>query len=163
MLDKKFTRDGKVTISSTEISEVTALSNVMNTLCLASQQYPMDRIGNCDFTFMAGEKQLRHRVRFNTTEPKKKSWLDGKSLLDLFIWLEWNKIWIICYLESCWIELMFEFRSPRQNFMLTFSWSSCVKLRVIYFPKIWISASICSHWLTLFHICPLPISKLVSK
>ena len=52
MLDKKFTRDGKVTISSTEISEVTALYNVMNTLCLASQQYPMDRIGNCDFTFM---------------------------------------------------------------------------------------------------------------
>lgn len=39
-------------------------------------KYPMDRIGNCDFTFMAGEKQLRHRVRFNTTEPKKKSWLD---------------------------------------------------------------------------------------
>lgn len=88
MLDNKVTGDGKVTISSTEISEVTALYNVMNTLCLASQQYPMDRIGNCDFTFMAGEKQLRHRVRFNTTEPKKKSWLDGKSLLDLFIWLE---------------------------------------------------------------------------
>ena len=87
MLDNKVTGDGKVTISSTEISEVTALYNVMNTL-FVSQQYPMDRIGNCDFTFMAGEKQLRHRVRFNTTEPKKKSWLDGKSLLDLFIWLE---------------------------------------------------------------------------
>lgn len=92
MLDNKVTGDGKVTISSTEISEETALYNVMNTLCPVSQQYPMDRIGNCDFTFMAEEKQLRHRVRFNTTEPKKKSWLDGKSLPDLFIWLELNRI-----------------------------------------------------------------------
>lgn len=37
----------------------------------------MDRAGSCDFTFVAGEKLLRHKVYFNTTEPKKRSWLDG--------------------------------------------------------------------------------------
>ncbi|KAL9968671.1 hypothetical protein ACROYT_G020789 [Oculina patagonica] len=36
----------------------------------------MDRAGNCDFTFVVDEKQFRHRVNFNTTEPKKTSWLD---------------------------------------------------------------------------------------
>ncbi|KAJ7363436.1 hypothetical protein OS493_009590 [Desmophyllum pertusum] len=39
-------------------------------------KYPMDRAGSCDFTFVAGEKLLRHKVYFNTTEPKKRSWLD---------------------------------------------------------------------------------------
>ena len=37
----------------------------------------MDRVGSCDFTFVTGDKKLHHKVPFNTTEPKKASWLDG--------------------------------------------------------------------------------------
>ncbi|KAM7436445.1 hypothetical protein ABFA07_013795 [Porites harrisoni] len=39
-------------------------------------KYPMDRVGSCDFTFVTGDKKLHHKVPFNTTEPKKASWLD---------------------------------------------------------------------------------------
>ncbi|XP_068755724.1 uncharacterized protein [Montipora capricornis] len=39
-------------------------------------KYPMDRVGSCDFVFVAEERKLRHKVSFNTTEPKKSSWLD---------------------------------------------------------------------------------------
>lgn len=38
----------------------------------------MDRVGSCDFTFVTGDKKLHQKVPFNTTEPKKASWLDGK-------------------------------------------------------------------------------------
>ena len=41
----------------------------------------MDRVGSCDFTFAAEEKKLRHKVPFNTTEPKKTSWLDGMFIM----------------------------------------------------------------------------------
>lgn len=40
----------------------------------------MDRVGSCDFILVAEEKKLRHKVPFNTTEPKKRSWLDGTAI-----------------------------------------------------------------------------------
>ncbi|XP_015759132.1 PREDICTED: uncharacterized protein LOC107338416 [Acropora digitifera] len=39
-------------------------------------KYPMDRVGSCNFVFVAEERQLRHKISFNTTEPRKSSWLD---------------------------------------------------------------------------------------
>ena len=53
----------------------------INVPLFALLQYLMNRAGNCDFTFVAEEKQLRHRVPFNTTEPEKTSWLDGKYIV----------------------------------------------------------------------------------
>ena len=43
----------------------------------------MDRVGRCDFTFVTGDNKLHHKVPFNTTEPKKASWLDGKFQFSL--------------------------------------------------------------------------------
>lgn len=65
-------------------------------------QYPMDRVGSCNFLFVAEEKQLRHRVSFNTTEPKRSSWLDGKRIARLYN-VAWAFISYI-HLKENWSE-----------------------------------------------------------
>lgn len=136
----------------------------------------MDRVGNCDFTFVAGERQLRHRVSFNTTEPRMTSWLNGKSHTDLFTRLQWNKVWIYS-LDSVSLLLTvisgLNLVNTGQHFLndLQDSFFSIVQILIyfrFYFGRSYLKKNCGLHnininlSLKLFHIFLFPTSHLYS-